>query len=191
MHSIRDFIDPGGRMLARRLEQLCSTLEDLGARLRGTIANAIGETLGGIVRDTAQRVLDDVSRSGTRSGPLRQPLSRRWNEPLYGDAYDQRHYWPDDDEVERDEESPATPPAPERLPTALSAGLQAASLWLRRWSGPTRLVTTLAVGFVAASVAYVGGPLAVVVLHLAGLATPFASWSDASGSPRFHHDDSA
>ena len=50
---LRDYLDPGGGMLARRLEELCSTLENLAARLHGTIANAIGETIGGIVRDTA------------------------------------------------------------------------------------------------------------------------------------------
>ena len=59
MSSIRDFIDPGGKMLARRLDQLCTTLEGLGSRLRGTIANALGETFGGIVRDAALRVLDE------------------------------------------------------------------------------------------------------------------------------------
>src|ERR1700722_17996647 len=90
MRSIRDFIDPGGRMLARRLDQLCSTLEGLGARLKGTIANAIGETIGGFVRDTALRVLDDVSQYGANSSSNRQQVSRS-NDRLNRDEYDQRH----------------------------------------------------------------------------------------------------
>ncbi len=61
MPSIRNYLDPGGRILARRLDQLCMTLEGLGARLRGTIANAIGETIGGFVRDSALRLLDELT----------------------------------------------------------------------------------------------------------------------------------
>jgi hypothetical protein len=37
MLSLRDYIDPGSKMLARRLDQLCSILESLGTRLRGTV----------------------------------------------------------------------------------------------------------------------------------------------------------
>ena len=59
MPSLRDYLDHGGKLLARRLDQLCSTLESLSERLRQTIANAISETLGGITRDVALRVLDD------------------------------------------------------------------------------------------------------------------------------------
>ena len=58
MPSITDYIEPGKRILARRLDQLCSTLELLGGRLRATIANAVGETVSGIVRDAALHVLD-------------------------------------------------------------------------------------------------------------------------------------
>ena len=40
-------------------------------------------------------------------------------------------------------------------------------------------MTTFAVGLAAAGIAYMGGPLAVVVLGLAGTATQFTSLSDA------------
>jgi hypothetical protein len=66
-----------------------------------------------------------------------------------------------------------------RMPTALSAGLQAASWWLQRCPGQCRVVTTFAVGLAAAGIAYMGGPLAVVVLGLAGTATQFTSLSEA------------
>ena len=61
MPSFREFIDPGGRLLARRLDELCSHLEDLSVRLRGTIANAIGETIGGVVRDAALGVINTLT----------------------------------------------------------------------------------------------------------------------------------
>ena len=62
MSSLRDYIGPGGKMLARRLDHLCSTLESLSVRLRDTIANAVGETIGAIVRDTALGVLGEITR---------------------------------------------------------------------------------------------------------------------------------
>jgi hypothetical protein len=61
----------------------------------------------------------------------------------------------------------------------LSAGLQAASWWLRRWTGRKRAVTTLAVGLIATSVAFFGGPLIVAVLSLAQTATQFHVLSGA------------
>ena len=77
------------------------------------------------------------------------------------------------------------------MPTALAAGLQAASWWLRRWSGQGRIVSTLAVGLVAAGIAYIGGPLAALVLGLAGTATQFTSLSDAlaTGASAFGRSD--
>ena len=62
MPSIRNYIEPAKHILAGRLDQLCSTLEDLGARLRATIANAVGETITGIVRDAALVVLNDLAQ---------------------------------------------------------------------------------------------------------------------------------
>ena len=76
MPSIRDFLDPGGKMLAFRLDQFCSTLECLGAKLRGAIANAIGETIGCIVRDAALHALDEVAQRQTGAGPVRDPSTR-------------------------------------------------------------------------------------------------------------------
>ena len=60
---------------------------------------------------------------------------------------------------------------PDRLSTALSAGLQVASFWLRRWAGRSRVLTTCAAGIAAAVVAFLGGPLAVAVLDLAASAS--------------------
>lgn len=186
MPSIRDFIDPGGKMLARRLDQLCTTLEGLGSRLRGTIANALGETIGGIVRDTALRVLDEATQYLPDYEPVLSPLSRTSPGTLARENFDpqDRGYWADCDEdrCEAGQEDPPTPTPPERMPTALSAGLQAASWWLRRWSGQGRTLTTLAVGLFATGLAFLGGPLVVAVLGLAGTATQFNSLADAIGT---------
>jgi hypothetical protein len=186
MPSIRDFIDPGGRMLARRLDQLCLTLEGLGTRLRATIANAIGETIGGLVRDTALRVLDETTQCLPAFQPMLSPLSRTAPNTLAPEGFgpEERDYWMDaaDAHSEPGLEDPPVPTLSERLPTALSAGLQAASWWLRRWSGRGRTLTTLAVGVLATGLAFVGGPLVVAVLGLAGTATQFNSLADAIGT---------
>ena len=167
---LRDYLDPSGRMLARRLDELCSTLENLAARLHGTIANAIGETIGGIVRDTALRALNEVMRLV----PSNAPMPTR---PTLDYVRDDRGYWGDGDEFDRDEDEQSSPQKSKRLPTALSSGLQAASWWLQRC--PHRIAMTFAVGLTAAGIAYMGGPLAVVVLGLAGTATQFNSLADA------------
>jgi len=178
MPSIRDFIDPGRRMLARRLMQLCETLENLGARLRGTIAHTIGETIGLIIRDTALRVLDEVTHYFPISDSFSSPVGVNEAAALSGQQpKDERGYWDDEDEVPYEpalEERPATVP-PARLPTALSAGLQAASWWLRRWTGRKRMITTVAVGLIATSAAFFGGPLVIAVLGLAHAAMHFNS----------------
>ena len=195
MSLIRDFIDPGGRMLARRLDQLCSTLESLGARLRGTIASAVGETIGSLVRDTALCILDELTQCVSGSAPI-SPLSRNVPGTLEREYFEsgERDYWTD----EEDEFDPivddelALPTAP-RLPAALSAGLQAASWWLRRWSGRCGAVTTLAVGLLATGIAFLGGPVAATLLGLAEAATQFTSLSQVIGlgASAFGLDDSA
>jgi hypothetical protein len=186
MPSIRDFIDPGGKILARRLDQLCSTLETLGTRLRGTIANAIGETIGGLVRDTALRVLDEATQYLPGYEPVLSPLTMTAPNTLAHEGFnaEEQGYWMDDDETRSEPglKEPSAPTPPERLPTALSAGLQAASWWLRRWSGRGRTLTTLAVGVLATGLAFLGGPLVVAVLGLAGTATQFNSLADAIGT---------
>ena len=143
-------MEPGRKILAHRLDQLCLTLECLGTQLRGTIVNAIGETIGGIVRDTALHVLDEAVQYLPGHEPGFAPSSRTAPNPLARENFEpqERDYWADDDEdrYEPDPEDPPTPAPPERLPSALSAGLQVASWWLRRWSGRGRTLTTLAVG---------------------------------------------
>ena len=187
MPSIRNYLDPGGRILARRLDQLCLTLENLSARLRSTIATAIGETIGGFVRDSALRILDDLTEYLPDAAPppsassLRETLVKRAGEDYEPDG---QGFWSDEPQPGcRDDakESEPVSAAALRLPTALSTGLQAVAWCLRRWSGEGRMLTTFAVGIVAAGIAYIGGPLAAAVLSLAGSATQFATTSGGVG----------
>jgi hypothetical protein len=181
MHMIRDVIDPGGRLLTRRLDQLCSTLESLTVRLRSTIANVIGDSIGGFVRDAAMGVLDNVTQCLSEPVPASQARPVRPYDGYRPDG-DDGSYWYDDEEQARSGGVPpseSTPPQPERLPTALSAGLQMASFWLRRWSGRSRALTTCAVGLVATGFAFLGGPLAIALLDLAASASQFNSLPDS------------
>jgi hypothetical protein len=181
MHGIRDVIDPSGRLLARRLDQLCSTLECLSVRLRGTIVDVIGDSIGGFVRDAALGALDHVTQS--RSDPSHKPLLPRHAPSAAADFdEDEAGYWYDEDAPPGPYADPEhfTPPTPpERLPTALSAGLQAASFWLRRWTGQRRALSTCAIGMMATLFAFVGGPLALVLLDLAASASQFNALPDA------------
>src|ERR1051326_1922715 len=129
----RDFVDPGGRRLSRRIDQLRDTLDHLGERLRGTIADAIGQTLSGIVRDTALRVLDHIANYFPGSGDS-QPIAQR-------DSWNDRDIWMDpEEECEREPQQAAE--SADRVATAISAGMYVASLWLRRWTGKARSLTT-------------------------------------------------
>ena len=169
--NLRDVLDPGGKLLVRRLDQLCSTLESLSERLRATVANVICDSFGGFVRDAALSVLDKVTQC------ISEPAPASPTRPTH--AYDVHHqddeggYWYDDEapalEPER-QPSPA-PPQPERCPPAVSAGLQMASFWLRRWSGRDRALTTCAAGIITTFLAFIGGPIAVALFDLAASAS--------------------
>lgn len=174
MPSLRDYIDPGGRVLARRLDQLCYTLESLGARLSATIADAVSETIGAIIRDTALHVLDNVTRCLPTGESPSYPRAR-----IGRDELDQRGYWPAyDEDVEFDDDSQPTEPIAERLPAALSAGLQTASWWLRRWTGEGRLWSACLAGMVATGIAYASGPIMTLLFSLANSATQLTTLAE-------------
>jgi hypothetical protein len=176
MHLIRDLLEPGRRLLARRLDQLCATLESLRQRLHTTLANVLGDCIGGFVRDAALGVIDQVAKglpepSQTSYAP--RPIRRDDGDP---DDEEERRDWQEEQaEASGQEEMPAAPRQRERLPTALSAGLQAASYCLRRGSGAHRTLTSVVVGLVATGLAFLDGPLALALLDLAASARPFTA----------------
>jgi hypothetical protein len=176
MHLIRDVLEPGGRLLARRLDQLCATLESLRQRLHATLANILGDCIGGFVRDAALEVIDHVAQGLPDLSRAKYSSHHARREDDDPDDDEERRYWQDEEgeaETEWRAESPGTRWQPERLPTALSAGLQAASYCLRRWSGDRRTLTTLVAGVLATGFAFLGGPLALALLDLAASAAPF------------------
>ena len=177
MHVIRDIIEPGGRLLARRLDQLCSALERLSQRLHATLADILGDCIGGFVRDAAIEIIDHVAQGLPDLSRTPYSLSQVRRDYAGLDDDEERRYWQDEDaeaEANWPAETSCAVRQPERLPTALSAGLQAASYCLRRWSGARRTLTTLVVGLFATGFAFLGGPLALALLDLAVSATQFS-----------------
>jgi hypothetical protein len=137
MDSSREWLDPGGRMLARRLDQLHSSLEALGDRLRRAVAEAVAESMGGWIRDAFLTALDRLAGRPSDPEPRLLP-QRRWDEPrrmTERDDQDERAFWPDADEPgyeqepygepERFDEPPpaAAPPSSDHLVLSLAAGL--------------------------------------------------------------------
>ena len=163
----------GSRLLARRLDQLGSTLESVRLRLRRTIANAIGETIGALVHDAAWGFLNacEPNSFDSRQGP------RYLHENFEAEEYesDGPDYWIEDQEDDAISPVNERSTAPDRLPPALSAGLQMAAWWLRFCSNGGRLWTTFAVGLFATSLAFLGGPVAIALLHVIGSASHFGS----------------
>src|SRR5271170_7354340 len=70
MNNYRKWLDPGGFKLARRLEQLRDSFNDLAARLRSTVASAVGETLGNVIQDV---MLHTLNRLSATDSPVERP----------------------------------------------------------------------------------------------------------------------
>jgi hypothetical protein len=177
MNSSRDWLDPGGRMLDRRLDQLRSSLDRLAARLRAAVAEAVGESLGGLVGDAVLGALAHLSGHEHDPEPPRPP-SRSWYEPggWNEDDWDQSDagLWTDDggreEEFEPSDEPLAGPMPPQRLALTISAGLQAAAWWLRNSARRRPVLTSVLVALLVGGVAFAAPALAAALLGLAGSA---------------------
>lgn len=168
---------PSGRMLTRRLNQLRSTLDALGSRLRTAVSQAVGETVGVVVRDALNTALDQLA--GFPPAPDPPPArSREW----YDD--DEQDPWPndgwDDEKPELYERAPPDESRSNQLALSLSAGLAAAAWWWRRWTGRFGLVRTAVVGVLTSCTVYSAPVLATVGLRLIGSAGQVAFLSDAA-----------
>lgn len=173
MHAM---MNAGKRMLARRLDHLFDTLQNLRGQLRSTLANAVGETLGMLVRDSAMQVLEALPFHGREPPPYASPSRRYFPNMRDRTSYqEERGYWDDDDWEEDEEPIEPAPQEPVRLPAALSAGLQATAWWLRRWPAAKHPLTVLAVTLTATAAAFFGGPLVLVLFGLAHAATHFTA----------------
>lgn len=187
MTSFRDWLDPGGRMLARRVEQLRESLESLAGRLRESVAHAVGTTLGSVVRDTLLRVLENLTDYLPVSRPTPSWPSRRLRASFAGAGAEDEEgasddFWPDDmDELQRNEPAESAPPprsGKARLAVSLAAGLQVA--WaLRRCLGRRGWLALLGVGLLAGCAAYAAPALATAGLGLLGSASQLGVLADS------------
>jgi hypothetical protein len=165
-------------MLDRRLDQLCFSLDDLAARLRAAVAQAVGESLGGLVRDA---VLSALARlAGHRPDPEPSPSSsRRWDEPggWEGDGSGRGGpaLWSDDGGRDQEPETygePGAAPPPHRLALTASAGLQAAAWWLRSCARQRPVLTSVLAALLVGAVAFATPALATAFLGLGGSTGP-------------------
>src|SRR5262249_16200992 len=174
--SYRDWSDPGGLTLSRRLDRLRDTLDTLAARLRRGVAEAVAEALGGVIREVLLTALGRLAGDAPASAPepvrsLRGEVPRGWDgggTPRDGrragraggggdgpggaddaPALGRDDRLDDEDDEPGPPEEPPTPAAPPRLAVGAAAGLQAASWWLRRRACGRPLLAALGVGLLA------------------------------------------
>jgi hypothetical protein len=154
------------RLLSRQLDRLQHTLTSLGQTLRDRIAQAVGQSVSGIVREAVHAVLEQLHGEAGQRRLLPEATTRTYDPGgLFTNAERDDHYPDEDfrDEETLDDDSwpaPEPTPPPKPLPrwrSFLAAVLQAVSWWLRRgvvypW------LTALAVGAVAVCLLF-GCPL--------------------------------
>jgi hypothetical protein len=187
-------------MLARRLDQLHSSLEALGDRLRRTVAEAVAESMAGWIRDAFLSVLDRLG--GRSSGCEPQPRllpQRRWDEPrrmAERDDQDERAFWPDADglgyeqepydELERFDEPPpaAAQPSSDHLVLSLAAGLQAAAWWLRRAARRRPLLSVAGIALLVGLAVLAAPLLTSSAFRLAASAGQLGALTDAAAFHR-------
>jgi hypothetical protein len=183
MDSLRSLIDPRGGSLAYHLDRLRWTLDGFRQRLREAVADALGQTMGGLVRDAVASLLDE----GGNEPPLpHYPPPRSPRQSALWDRPETVLHEDDPDDLLLDEEDePPPPPRPVPWPQALAAGLRATAWGLERRVGRLALVVALGLGAAACATILVSGPrtiasvgLVTSALSLAGLDSLARSGAD-------------
>jgi len=193
------FRPPAGlnrKLLADHLSRLTETMEHLDERLREGIASAVGQTIAAAIREALLVLLSDGagapqfpnrhhSRASTwedrdrLSYPDEQEAERYWWE----EQEDPR--WPADrtaqDRLSQQEPVPAEA-KPRRWISALSAGWQAATWWLRKPPRRFQVLTAVGVGLAVAAVALVAGPFAGASLGVVGTSVGLLAMSTSARS---------
>jgi len=161
--------DTGKTSLQDRLDQLRDGLLDITIKLRSAVANAVGQSLGTVVRDTVLRVLHALQ------DPV--PESNHWNakdrrgDPFIDDEESGHDLWRgerDNGRYRHDqdyEEDPEEKPESTRLTVAVCAALEATSA-ARRFLGKQTILTLLGVGLAAGCMAYWTPALAIASIGL-------------------------
>ena len=152
--------------LPRHLRDLGHYLGELSSRVRESIAEAVGNTVAGAVRDSLTRIWDRPAH--------REPPTRRrepeidpydWTEPLTEEQ------WLQEQRLAEDDRPAAQPAVEEPVVTKtqlLALAMKAAGWYLQRrgsWLG------ALGLSLLVGGVALVGGPLALAGLGLVEAAT--------------------
>jgi len=161
----------GRTFLHQRLDQLSDSLRDLTTKLRAAVANAVGQSLGTVVRDSVLRVLHALQ------DPV--PETNHWNpkdrrgDPFADDEESGQGLWRGERDHERyrhyqdydEEEQEQEQPQPTRLTVAVCAALEATSA-ARRFLGKQTILTLLGVGLAAGCMAYWTPTLAIASIGL-------------------------
>jgi len=162
-------LSTGRTFLHQRLDQLSGTLRDLTIKLRSAVANAVGQSLGTVVRDTVLRVLHALQ------DPV--PETNHWNpkdrrgDPFIDDEESGHDLWRGERDYGRYrhdqeyDEQEQEQPEPTRLTVAVCAALEATSA-ARRFLGKQTILTLLGVGLAAGCMAYWTPTLAIASIGL-------------------------
>ena len=166
--------------VSAHLAELSTYLQDLSHRVRASVAEAMGNTVGRIVKDSLQRLW-------TRPVESEPSRPRRYYSDYHDDDWhdgrqDERWHREDADYTEPEPDSTRLQPGPTpKTVAALSAAamfMRAAGWWLCRrgsWLG------ALSIGAVVGAVAWLGGPLITTGLGFAEAAGELIS--PTIGSP--------
>jgi hypothetical protein len=187
------------RQLARQLERLQQTLTSLGQTLRERIAQAVGQSLGGIVRDAVHAALEEIHGGPRYCLPPPDVPRPFHSDGLFSRADRPRGRFPEDrfadeddfreerlDEAE-DRWSEAEPPEPPESPrpvprwrSLLATVLQTVAWWLRRGFG-NPILTAAAISVIGGGL-LLGSPLLVSGLGIARSAAEMVSLVHSTSS---------
>jgi hypothetical protein len=147
------------------LGEFSSCLRNLSARLRESVAEAVGSSVGRAVHDGLARLLDRSNRPEYRSSREERcfdPDRRRFDSDDWSPAVDENGWEVDEPEMpeSRPSQATSTPTNPPPIPKTqlLVLMLKATSGWLMRrgfsWRG------ALGIGLLIGGLAAIGGPIA-------------------------------
>jgi hypothetical protein len=184
MYSLHSLIDPGGGSLAYHLDRLRRTLDGFRQRLRQAVADALGQTVGDLVRDSVASLLDEA---GTEPPNTHYPPARSSRQSALWNRSQTLEYEDDPDDLLLDEEDEPVPPQPRRLPwpQALAAGLRSVAWGLERRMGRLALGLALGLGVAACVAVLVSGPR---TMSSVGLVTSALSLARLDDLARFASD---
>jgi hypothetical protein len=186
-----------GGPLEEQLALLREALDELGRRLRESVAQAVGRAVGAAVAEAVRQLTQDLcptdepsyhrptspspwwDGSPARGGPPRHPGDDpRWADDGL-DPYETDYLEPPcEPRRTHAGPEPGQPARVSRRGRALLLACQAGCWWLRRQAVRRPLLAALGVGLLSAVALYAGAPLALAGAGLAGSALALAGLAD-------------